>query len=126
MESEKKENIWRRKTLFRRKKRREIFGEGRYLVSRGEAEGKNILTEISGQWRRRKTNKEQKYLKNRNIWSEAEEKSAEGKDGKGKLLRDGDGRTVWCRHRRLHKWSSQPKKVNKNLPLNPPLKNEKV
>ena len=30
MEREKKENIWRRKTLFRRKKRREIFGEGRY------------------------------------------------------------------------------------------------
>ena len=64
-------------------------------------------------------------MKNRNIWSEAEEKSAEGKDGKGKLLRDGDGRTVWYRHRRLHKWSSRPKKVKKNLPFNPPLKNEK-
>ena len=62
MEREKKENIWRRKTLFRIKKRREIFGEGRYLVSREEAEGKNILTEISGQWRRSKTKKRTKIF----------------------------------------------------------------
>ena len=62
MEREKKENIWRRKTLFRRKKRREIFGEGRYLVSRGAAEGKNVLMEISGQWRRRKLKKRTKIF----------------------------------------------------------------
>ena len=59
---EKKENIWKRKILFRRKKRREIFGEGRYLVSRGESEGENILTEISGQWRRSKTKKRTKIF----------------------------------------------------------------
>ena len=44
MDREKKENIWIRKIL-RRKNRKEIFGEGKYLVSRVETKGKNILTE---------------------------------------------------------------------------------
>ena len=39
MEREKKENVWRRKTLFRIKKRREIFGEGRYIFAEEKKNG---------------------------------------------------------------------------------------
>ena len=96
--------------------KRKIFGQ------QGRNERKKYLYGIIWTVEKKKNGKRkgQKYLGNRNIWSEEEKKSAEGKKEKESCCETETGGRHGTDIEGSIRGPRRPKKVKKNLPLNPP------